>query len=189
MATNLINTSGAGALIIDAALARAWTGFYWRADVSDDNPDLETENGDRWRIDDTFDFAKPKTDYDRLCRRHQEREAGVLLNELHGGAFVSMSDGSDSFCWWPELSLCTGNPSFDPPTVDWLARLSLTRLGSIVLASGRAWLMNPCLHGAELGERTDQAFAIDLPPGRYDVDYCERHDNADNVLCVRLTRG
>jgi hypothetical protein len=47
-----INTSGAGALIIDAELARrSWTGFYVQAQPNE-IADLETSGGIKWTIHD-----------------------------------------------------------------------------------------------------------------------------------------
>ena len=104
-----LDTSGAGALIIDAAVARAWAGFHIPVRSTDDDADLETGDGLAWRIDDTFDFDHPVTDYDRLCRRHLQEKAPVLINELREHAFASISDGSDMFCWWPELGVISAN--------------------------------------------------------------------------------
>src|SRR5262252_3427868 len=100
-----INTSGAGALLIDAEVARAWTGFYVRAAGND--VDLETDGGAGWRIHDAFDFDHPVTAYDRLCRRHRDEQGAVLLGDLDGRIFASIADGSDTFAWWPAHGVFT----------------------------------------------------------------------------------
>ena len=43
------------------------------------------------------------------CRRHLQERAPVLINELRDHAFASISDGSDNFCWWPELGIISAN--------------------------------------------------------------------------------
>ena len=107
----------------------------------------------RWRIDDTFDFDNPVTDYDRLCRRHLEEKAPVLINELREHAFASISDGSDIFCWWPELGVISANAASEP-TADAVERAAFVRVGVIDVPSGLLWLMNPCSHGAAVRRAT-----------------------------------
>ena len=179
-----INTSGAGVLIIDAEVARAWTGFFVRADADDDNVDLQTDDGVGWRIHDLFDFRNPVTDYDRLCARHQHQaSAAVLINALNGRAFASISDGTDSFGWWPAAGVFTANTSAEPAQ-DVVARADFRRLGVIDVPSGRIWLMNPCLHGAE-PEPNDDRLLIEVEAGRYAVEVSAHEENA---LLLRLTR-
>ena len=102
-----INTSGSGALIIDAELARrSWTGFYLRAKFKRRYmADLETNDGTQWKIQDVFNFKHPVTDYDRLCaRRHR---GGLRINKLRRNAFLSISNGDDVLGWWPEAGIFT----------------------------------------------------------------------------------
>ena len=181
-----IDTSGAGALIIDAAVARAWTGFHIPVRSSDDDADLETGDGLAWRIDDTFDFDNPVTDYDRLCRRHLQERAPVLINELRDHAFASISDGSDNFCWWPELGVISANAT-SAPTADAVARAAFVRVGIIDVPSGLLWLMNPCSHGAAVSAG-DDGWAIEVNAGAYVVEARPRDESDDNMLLVRLRK-
>ena len=162
-----LDTSGAGALVIDAVVARAWTGFHVPVRSSDEGADLETGDGVAWRIDDTFDFDNPVTDYDRLCRRHLQERAPVLINELREHAFASISDGSDMFCWWPELGVISANADWEP-TADAVARAAFVRVGVINVPSGLIWLMNPCSHGAAV-RAGDDGWAIEVNAGAYVV--------------------
>jgi hypothetical protein len=179
-----LDTSGAGALIIDAAVARAWSGFHVPVASPDDDADLETSDGVGWRIDDTFDFDHPVTDYDRLCLRHLQAKAPVLINDLHDHAFASISDGSDSFGWWPELGVFSANAAWEP-TADAVARAAFVRVGLIDVPSGLLWLMNPCAHGAVL-RPGDDGWAIEVNAGAYVVEARPRDQSEDNMLLVRI---
>jgi hypothetical protein len=179
-----LDTSGAGALIIDAAVARAWTGFHIPVTSAGDDVDLETGDGVGWRIDDTFDFDHPVTDYDRLCLRHLQARAPVLINDLHEQAFASISDGSESFAWWPELAVFSGN-AVSEPTADAIARAAFVRIGVIDVPSGLLWLMNPCSHGAAV-RAGDDGWTIEVNAGAYVVEARPRGESEDNVLLVRL---
>jgi hypothetical protein len=181
-----INTSGSGALIIDAEVARkAWTGFYVRSKPrSREMPDLETSDGVGWMIHDVFDLKHPVTDYDRLCAHHGRRP-GPLVNNLGKDTFVSISNGNDSFGWWPRVGVFTGNRSRSPSPAE-VKEARFSRLGAIELLSGRVRLMNPCLHGADPDlEGSDQVISIDIGPGRYVVEH-RSGPHAD--LFVRLRR-
>jgi hypothetical protein len=180
----MLDTSGAGALIIDAAVARAWTGFHVRVTSPDDDADLETGDGVAWRIDDTFDFDHPVTDYDRLCRRHLQERAPVLINDLREHAFASISDGSDAFLWWPELGVLSANTASEP-TPDAVARAAFVRVGLIDVPSGCLWLMNPCSHGAAVTAGED-GWMIEMNAGAYIVEARPREASDDNTLLVRL---
>lgn len=181
-----IDTSGAGALIIDAVVARAWTGFHVRVTSPEDDADLETGDGVGWRIDDTFDFDQPVTDYDRLCRRHLEERAPVLINDLRDHAFASISDGSDVFTWWPARGVFSANAESEP-TVEAVSRAAFVRVGVIDVPSGRIWLMNPCSHGAAV-TAGDDGWPIEMNPGAYLVEVRPRHESDDNTLLVRLRK-
>jgi len=180
-----IDTSGAGALIIDAAVARGWTGFHVRVS-SDDDADLETSGGVTWRVDDTFDFENPVTDYDHLCRRHLRERAPVLINALHESAFASISDGSDVFAWWPARGVFSANADTEPTAED-IARARFVPIGVIDVPSGCVWLMNPCSHGAAVAAG-DDGLLIDMAPGAYVVEARPREASEDNTLLVRLRR-
>jgi hypothetical protein len=179
-----LDTSGAGALIIDAAVARAWNGFHIPLTSPDDEPDLETGDGVGWRIDDTFDFEHPVTDYDRLCRRHLQESAPVLINDLREHSFASISDGSDSFRWWPLLGVFSANAAVEP-TAEAIARAAFVRVGVIDVPSGLLWLMNPCSHGAAV-RAGDDGWAIEVHAGAYAVEARPRDASGDNMLLVRL---
>ena len=181
-----LDTSGAGALIIDAAVARAWTGFHIPVASPDDDADLETSDGVGWRIDDTFDFDHPVTDYDRLCRRHLQERAPVLINDLLEHSFASISDGSDVFAWWPEIGVISGNATSEP-AAEAVERAAFVRVGVIDVPSGCLWLMNPCSHGAAV-QLGDDGWVIEMNAGAYVVEARPRHESDDNLLLVRLRR-
>jgi hypothetical protein len=161
------NSSGSGALIIDADVARSWTGFYRPWDGDPDDADLETDER-LWKIDDRFDFEHPVTAYDELSARHLSARTGVLVCELQGRQFLSIANGDDTFGWWPELQLITSNTS-RPPAAGALEGLDFVALGRIDVPSGRIWLMNPCEHGAGITSVPD-AIPIDVAPGVYLVE-------------------
>ena len=181
-----IDTSGAGALIIDAAVARAWTGFHVRVASTDDDADLETSGGVGWRIDDTFDFENPVTDYDHLCRRHLDERAPVLINALSDNAFASISDGSDLFAWWPARGVFSANATSEPTAFD-VARAAFVHVGVIDVPSGCVWLMNPCSHGAAVTAGND-GWLIEMAPGAYVVEVRPREASDDNTLLLRLRK-
>ena len=56
--------------------------------------------------------------------------------------------------------------------------------GVIDVPSGRIWLMNPCLHGAE-PEPNDDRLLIEVGAGRYAVEVSAHEEYA---LMLRLTR-
>jgi hypothetical protein len=181
-----IDTSGAGALIIDAAVARAWTGFHVRVASTDDEADLETSGGVGWRIDDTFDFENPVTDYDHLCRRHLDERAPVLINALSDNSFASISDGSDLFAWWPARGVFSANAASEPTALD-VARAAFVRVGVIDVPTGCVWLMNPCSHGAAV-RAGDDGWLIEMAPGAYVVEARPREASEDNTLLLRLRK-
>ena len=184
--TATLETSGAGALIIDAAVARAWAGFHVPVTAPDDDADLETGDGAAWRINDAFDFDHPVTDYDHLCRRHLQEKAPVLINDLDEHTFASISDGSDVFSWWPARGVFSANAASEP-TVEAVSRAAFIRVGVIDVPTGRIWLMNPCSHGAAV-TAGDDGLLIEVPPGAYVVEARPRHDSDDNTLLVRLRK-
>ena len=89
MSLRFMNFSGAPALLIARSALRSWHGILLdEPRTPDATPDFEDDEGNAWYIHDDFDFAHPRTDYERLCAA---LEGGVL--GVHERA-LAISDGS-----------------------------------------------------------------------------------------------
>ncbi len=163
-----LNFSGAPALLIARAALGAWGGIMMREPPAPGaEPDFTDSEGNDWYIHDAFDFEHPRTDYERLCGSFPE---GVTERVLDAPGFA-ISDGSDSFAWWPEERAILTND--DEPGS--FAGLTFEPCGELAI-EGPWVLMNSSVAGAMIlaGEDRDEYMDVDLPRGRYRVERATR---------------
>jgi hypothetical protein len=156
--------SGAAPILLPVRLLPYWSGGYLPADDSDRSPDLELPNG-RFRICTDFDFAHPKTDYDRVCALGGIPPVQVFpVGPGHGLTFATELD---RLTWWAEERMLVNGGAFPAPAlwgrVEWSDELDWR------VAESDLVLMNACDHGAI--PREDSTYRVHLIPGRYTVQY------------------
>lgn len=154
--------SGAAPILLPVRLLPYWSGFYLPATESDESPDLDLPAGRFWICAD-FDFARPKTDYDRLCALGGI--PAVQAFPVGPGEGLVFATELDCLTWWAEERMLVNGGVFPDPG----------RLGRVDWSDELAWeaddsdfvLMNACDHGAS--PREDSTFPVHLPPGPYTV--------------------
>jgi hypothetical protein len=156
-----MNLSGSPVLLVPRALAASWHGFYVSAEPDDDLPDLELADGTSWQIDDTFDFDRPRTDYDRLCAMLHEDPCLVSIDNGHGVAF---GPGHDLLGWCDEhQEIVAGVTPESRGGLVWQYQFTWRNPGPELL------LMNSCRHGADPDGSDGECFMVNLAPGLYEV--------------------
>jgi hypothetical protein len=177
-----LNTSGAPVLLVPRRVIRDWRGILLREPRSSESMvDFVDEQGIEWFIHDEFNFQNPKTDYDRLCGSFVEGTTELLL-PIGDATALAISDGSDSFAWWPEgSSVLTGAEQM--PSAD----LSFEPLFELEVRDDAWVLMNSAVAGVQvLGDEDDDEWThVTLQRGRYRVDRAAR----DGGSAYRLTRS
>ncbi len=72
---------GCPAIVLPESHLSEWHGMLLPSVKSDESPDFIAKDGTTFFLDDTMDFEKPKTDYDRICQATlQSRKTHLLLN-------------------------------------------------------------------------------------------------------------
>ena len=173
-----MNLSGAPVLLLPRALSASWRGFHVPADPGDELPDLELADGTCWRIDTTFDFDRPRTDYDRLCARLAADDDPCLV-PIGSGHGVAFGRGHDAFAWCAEEQLIVGGGAAPeiPDGLPWTFRFTWRNPGS------ELWLLNACQHGADPDPAGDERVAVSLASGHYYVTRAELDRPATITLC------
>src|SRR3569832_727815 len=91
--------SGAAPILLPVRLLAHWNGFYLPMTELEGIPDLELPSG-RYRISTKFNFAHPKTDYDRVCALGSIPAVQTFsVGPGHGLVFATELD---QWTWWPE---------------------------------------------------------------------------------------
>jgi len=177
-----LNTSGAPLLLLPRRVIREWRGILLREPRSAESMvDYVDDEGAEWFIHDGFDFANPRTDYDRLCGSFGDGVTELLV-PLGDATALAVSDGCDTAAWWAERSmLLTGQeqtPNAD--ALEWETVLELD-------VRDDAWvLMNSAVAGVQvLGDEDDDEWThVTLQRGRYRVDRAARDGGSAYRLLV-----
>lgn len=158
-----VDYSGAAPILLPVSLLPHWRGGFVRA-KKNDAAELELPEG-RFKICNSVDFKKPKTDYDRACAL-----GGVpAVQQLRAGPGYGLVFATelDTLTWWPEYLMLVNGGALPKskllPRVEWSDQC-------VWLATEPDFvLMNACQHGRspDLGPHFD----IRLEPAEYVVQW------------------
>jgi hypothetical protein len=101
-------------MLLPRCCRRWWNGTYLPRKDDATEPELVLRNGKRYYSDTTFDFRRPRTDYDRLCAADP---GGLFLRPVGSGNALVIGHGGEHFIgWWPaqRLLVVTGWAGWDP---------------------------------------------------------------------------
>ena len=174
-----LNTSGAPVLLLPRRVIREWRGILLREPRSPDAMiDYVDEDGGEWFIHDEFDFANPRTDYDRLCASFVDGTT-ELLCPVGDAMALAVSDGSDTAAWHNGL-LLTGVENTDADVLDGKPLFELD------VRDERWVLMNSTVAGVQVvGDEDDDEWThVTLQRGRHRVERAAR----DGGFSYRLVR-
>jgi len=136
-----VNFAKAAAVLLPASLLRCWRGFYLPA--ARDDADLELPR-QAFRICDDFDFAHPKTDYDRACAALRPGRTVARVRVGRGAGLVFAAVNGPLTWWHGRRMLVNGR---ELPAA---GRLKEVRWSDEVEWAARGTelvLMNACDHG------------------------------------------
>lgn len=174
-----VDYSGAAPILLPVSLLPYWQGFFVPA-ADDDVAELELPEG-RFTIWADFDFAHPKTDYDRACALGGVPAVQALpVGPGHGLVFATELD---TLTWWPEQRMLVNGGSLP----------EAARLRRVEWSDEVVWratepdfvLMNACEHGAN--PEKGPHFQVRLEPGEYVVQW-GRYGWADDDPALILFR-
>jgi hypothetical protein len=156
--------SGAAPILLPVRLLPYWQGFYLPAAAVEESADLELPQG-RFTICDDFDFAHPKTDYDRACALGGKAAVHVL--PVGPGHALVFETERDHLTWWPQQRMLVNGGSLP----------DLAQLRRVVWSDELVWvatepefvLMNACERGANPDKGPH--FEVRLEPGEYVVQW------------------
>jgi hypothetical protein len=159
---------GCPPMLLPSCYRRYWNGVFLPCADDVTKPELVLRNGKRFYSDNTFDFGRPRTDYDRLCAADP---GGLFLHPVHSGHALVIGHGGEHFIgWWPaerllvvagwagwnpELQVPGTSPSATSDNQQWPPNLS--RLDELGWSEELVWrlpcsvfyLMASVLHGLE----------------------------------------
>jgi hypothetical protein len=193
-----LDPTGGPPMLLPSCYRRYWNGIWLpcvdeETSVDDEtNPALVLRSGRRFYSDTTFDFSRPRTDYDRLCAADP---GGLFLHPVASGHALVIGHGGEHFIgWWPaeRLLLVAGwagwNPKLDVPSASpstisreqqelpdltCLDRLDWSEELIWHFPSSELYLMASCLHGLEPDLKPDMKNRMwvrcRLEPGAYRV--------------------
>lgn len=173
-----VDYSGAAPILLPVSIMHLWNGFYLPADPKDGPTDLELPNGS-FNICDDFDFANPKTDYNRA--RALGGIPSVQTISVGSGHGLIFATELDSLTWWPEKQMLVNGGSL--PLGDNFHRVTWSDTLTWQTAETDFILMNACDHGADPGKQN--YFDVRLVPGEYQIqrgDYGWEDDDPAMVL-------
>lgn len=177
--------SGAAPILLPVGLLPFWRGFYLPAAPDEECPDLELPEG-AFTICDDFDFARPKTDYDRACALGGIPAVQALpVGPGHGLVFATERD---TLTWWPEQRMLVNGGSLPQP--DQLRRVQWSDELVWRATEPDFVLMNACEHGANPDK--EPHFAVRLEPGEYVVQWGQygwADDDPSLILFRFVPRG
>jgi hypothetical protein len=154
-----VNYGKAAPILLPVSLLRCWRGFYLPATRDDADLDLPRQ---AFRVCDDFDFAHPKTDYDRACAAlSRGREVAKIRVGPGFGLVFAVVNGP--ITWWRERRLLVNGRELPPAS----------RLEEVPWSDGVEWaarvsefvLMNACDHGRNPDPLP--RLRIHLPAGKY----------------------
>jgi len=155
---------GAVPILLPVSLLPHWRGFYLPAPLDEDRPDLELPEED-FVICQDFDFAHPKTDYDRACALGGVPAAQRL--PVGPGMGLVLATELDGLTWWPESLMVVNGRTL--PEAALLKRVEWSDECVWRADEPDFVLMNACDHGADPNKGLH--FAIRLAPGDYRVQW------------------
>jgi hypothetical protein len=159
-----VDYSGAAPILLPGSLLRYWHGFYLSAAPNKEFADPERPEG-RFDICDAFDFANPKTDYDRACALGGVPAVQTItVGPGHGLVFGTELD---TLTWWPEQRMLVNGWSLP----------EVARLGRVEWSDELVWrahesdfvLMKACDHGADPNK--EPHFQVRLEPVEYVIQW------------------
>ena len=157
-----VDYSGAAPILLPVSLLRYWQGFYIATDADEDFGDLELPEG-RFNVCDDFDFAHPKTDYDRACALGGIPAAQIL--PVGPGLGLVLATELDRLTWLPESLMVVNGGALPDPAL--LTRVEWSDECVWTVAEPDLVFMNACYHGADPDKGPH--FAVRLEPGEYTV--------------------
>lgn len=164
--TRFENYSGAAPILLPVSILHYWRGFYLPADPEDGLPDLELPDG-AFNICDDFDFANPKTDYDRACSLSR----AVETISVGPGKGLVFGAELDSLTWWQDQRMLVNGGL---PTASRLNEVTWSDELNWHTAESDFVLMNACDHGAD--PNLKKFFDVELAAGEYLI---QRGDSGD----------
>ena len=155
--------SGATPILLPVSLLFYWQGFFLPT-AEDDVADLELPEG-QFTICTDFDFAHPKTDYDRACGLGGVPAVQSL--PVGPGYGLVFATELDSLTWWQEERMLVNGGSLP----------EITRFQRVTWSDELVWqatesdfvLMNACEHGAN--PQKGSHFKVRLELGEYIVQW------------------
>lgn len=172
--------SGAAPILLPVSLLPYWRGFYLPAAPDEDCPDLELPAGN-YVICDDFDFAHPKTDYDRACALGGIPAVQAL--PVGPGLGLVFATELDRLTWRPESRMLVNGGALPEPTL--LARVEWSDECAWRASERDFVLMNACEHGANPDKGPH--FVVRLELGEYVVQW-GRYGWADDDSALILFR-
>jgi hypothetical protein len=150
--------------MLPVSLLPYWRGFYFRAAPDDDCPDLELPEG-AFTICEHFDFANPKTDYDRACALGGIPPVQTL--SVGPGFGLVFATELDRLTWRAKERMVVNGGSLPKP--DLLRRVEWSDECVWQATEPDHVLMNACEHGGNPDKGPH--FAIRLEPGEYVIQW------------------
>jgi hypothetical protein len=136
-----VNYAKATPILLPTSLLRCWRGFFLPAPRDDADLELPRQ---AFRICDDFDFAHPKTDYDRACAAllQGQEVAKVRVGSGVGLVFAAVNG---PLTWWARRRILVNGRELPAPgrlkEVHWSDGVEWAARGSEFV------LMNACDHG------------------------------------------
>jgi hypothetical protein len=157
-----VDYSGALPILLPVHLMRLWHGFYLSAQPGEQSADLLLPEG-AFRMCDHFDFAKPRTDYDRACALGATPRVQTI--SVGSGTGVIFATQLDAVTWWPEKRMIVNGG--DLPDLSRLTLVDWSNDLAWATADSRFVLMNACDHGA--APMAGTFFDVRLPSATYTI--------------------
>lgn len=168
-----IDLSGAPLLVLPKQLENEWLGFYAEAPTDfQDEPDLWLGEVP-YIIDDTFDFKRPRTDYDCICAESAE----VFPYTLETGPALVLQSFYDAWAWLPDHQLLI-NGRLEQLNEHLLETLAWEELATWPLSDPTVFLMHSCCCTLAPDFEQDEFQLIQLPVGTYHIQkaaYADPH--------------
>ncbi len=185
MSSHLRNTStlswmdfsGSPLLVLPQPLEKEWLGFYAEAPTDfRDDPDFWLDEVP-YILDDTFDFAKPRTDYDCICGE-SKRAFAYLLETGHALVLHSFYD---TWAWLPERQLFI-NGHLEQLNEALLDALDWQVLATWTLSDPSVFMMNACCCTQSPDLDAADFLRLRLPIGIYQIQSAHYEDPYCAVL-------
>lgn len=172
-----LDLSGAPMLLLPKQLEREWLGFYAEAPTDyQEEPDLLLD-GVPYIIDDTFDFKRPRTDYDCICAESDE----AFSYDLETGAALVLSSFYDAWAWLPDHKLLI-NGHLEQLNEHVLETLDWEDLATWTLNDSTVFLMHSCCCTLAPDFEDDEFQLVQLPVGTYQVQKATYEEPYSAVL-------